>query len=125
MTEEQRRMHNAYHRAYYAQHRDRILQNNRNNREARREARNAYMRKYRAANYEKLSAYYSDRRRKKSRDTAFGAFLRENGITQTAAAKMLGVSVSTANCWANGITTANEDKIRAVWPEYGGCECRN
>lgn len=34
------------------------------------EARRAYMRKYRAANYEKLSAYYSDRRRKKSRDTA-------------------------------------------------------
>ena len=64
------------------------------------EARRAYMRKYRAANCEKLSAYYSDRRRKKSRDTAFGAFLRENGITQTAAAKMLGVSVSTANCWA-------------------------
>lgn len=84
------------------------------------EARRAYMRKYRAANYEKLSAYYSNRRRKKSRDTAFGAFLRENGITQTAAAKMLGVSVSTANSWANGITTANEDKIRAVWPEYGG-----
>lgn len=110
MTEQQRRIHNAYNRAYYAQHRDRILQNKRDNREAR----NAYMRKYRAANYEKLSAYYSDRRRKKSRDTAFGAFLRENGITQTAAAKMLGVSVSTANCWANGITTANEDKIRAV-----------
>lgn len=84
------------------------------------EARRAYMRKYRAANCEKLSAYYSDRRRKKSRDTAFGAFLRENGITQTAAAKMLGVSVSTANSWANGITTAREDKIRAVWPEYGG-----
>ena len=84
------------------------------------EARRAYMRKYRAANYEKLSAYYSDRRRKKSRDTAFGAFLRENGITQTAAAKMLGVSVSTANNWANGITTAREDKIHAVWPEYGG-----
>lgn len=118
MTEEQRRMHNAYSRAYYAQHRDRILQNKRNNREAI----NAYMRKYRAENYEKLSAYYSNRRRKKSRDTAFGAFLRENGITQTAAAKMLGVSVSTANCWANGITTANEDKIRAVWPEYGGAE---
>ena len=130
MTEQQRRVHNAYNRAYYAQHRDRILQNKRDNREAR----NAYMREYRAANYEKLSAYYSDRRRKKSRDTAFGAvcrcstfgaFLRENGITQTAAAKMLGVSVSTANCWANGITTANEDKIRAVWPEYGGAECRN
>ena len=102
MTEEQRHIHNAYNRAYYAQHRDRILQNKRNNREAS----NAYMRKYRAANYEKLSAYYSDRRRRKSRDTAFGAFLRENGITQTAAAKMLGVSVSTANCWANGITTA-------------------
>ena len=84
------------------------------------EERRAYMRKYRAANYEKLSAYYSNRRRKKSRDTAFGTFLRENGITQTAAAKMLGVSVSTANSWANGITTANEDKIRAVWPEYGG-----
>lgn len=84
------------------------------------EARRAYMRKYRAENCEKLSAYYSARRRKKSRDTAFGAFLRENGITQTAAAKMLGVSVSTASCWANGITTANEDKIRAVWPEYGG-----
>lgn len=95
MTEEQRRVHNAYNRAYYAQHRDRILQNKRDNREAR----NAYMRKYRAANYEKLSAYYSDRRRRKSRDTAFGAFLRENGIT-----------------------TANEDKIRAVWPEYGGAE---
>lgn len=121
MTEEQHRVHNAYHRAYYAQHRDRILQSKRDNRETR----NAYMRKYRAANYEKLSAYYSDRRRKKSRDTAFGAFLRENGITQVAAAKMLGVSVSTANCWANGITTANEDKIRAVWPEYGGAECRN
>lgn len=45
MTEEQRRIHNAYNRAYYAQHRDRILQNKRNNREAR----NAYMRKYRAA----------------------------------------------------------------------------
>ena len=59
MTEEQRRVHNAYNRAYYAQHRDRILQNERNNREAR----NAYMRKYRAANYKKLSAYYSDRRR--------------------------------------------------------------
>ena len=118
MTEEQRRVHNAYSRAYYAQNRDRILQNKRNNREAI----NAYMRKYRAANYEKLAAYYSNRRRKKSRDTAFGAFLRENGITQTAAAKMLGVSVSTANCWANGITTANEDKIRAVWPEYGGAE---
>lgn len=116
MTEEQRRVHNAYNRAYYAQHRERILQNKRDNREAR----NAYMRKYRAANYEKLSAYYSNRRRKKSRDTAFGAFLREHGITQTAAAKMLGVSVSTANCWANGITTAREDKIRAVWPEYGG-----
>ncbi len=84
------------------------------------EARRAYMRKYRAENCEKLSAYYSARRRKKSHDTAFGAFLRENGITQTAAAKMLGVSVSTASCWANGITTANEDKIRAVWPEYGG-----
>lgn len=70
MTEQQRRIHNAYNRAYYAQHRDRILQNKRDNREAR----NAYMRKYRAANYEKLSAYYSDRRRKKSRDTAFGTF---------------------------------------------------
>lgn len=121
MTEEQRRMRNAYARAYYAQHRDHILQRKHNNREARR----VYMRKYRAANCEKLAAYYSDRRRKKSRDTAFGAFLRANGITQTAAAKMLGVSVSTANCWANGITTANEDKIRAVWPEYGGAECRN
>lgn len=66
------------------------------------EARRAYMRKYRAANYEKLSSYYSNRRRKKSRDTAFGAFLRENGITQTAAAKMLGVSVSTANCIRGG-----------------------
>ena len=116
MTEDQRRMRNAYARAYYAQHRDHILQNKRNNREAI----NAYMRKYRAANCEKLAAYYSNRRRKKSRDTAFGAFLRERGITQTSAAKMLGVSVSTANCWANGITTANEDKIRAVWPEYGG-----
>ena len=84
------------------------------------EERRAYSRKYYAENYEKLSKYRSDRRRKKSCDTAFGAFLRENGITQTAAAKMLGVSVSTANCWANGITTANEDKIRAVWPEYGG-----
>ena len=41
MTEEQRRMRNAYARAYYAQHRDRILQNKRNNREAI----NAYMRK--------------------------------------------------------------------------------
>lgn len=116
MTEEQRRMRNAYARAYYAQHRERILQNNRNNREAI----NAYMRKYRAENREKLSKYKSDRRRKKSRDTAFGAFLRENGITQTAAAKMLGVSISTVNCWANGITNAREDKIRAVWPEYGG-----
>lgn len=45
MTEEQRHIHNAYNRAYYAQHRDRILQNKRNNREAS----NAYMRKYRAA----------------------------------------------------------------------------
>lgn len=45
MTEQQRRIHNAYNRAYYAQHRDRILQNKRDNREAR----NAYMRKYRAA----------------------------------------------------------------------------
>ena len=72
MNEEQRRMRNAYAREYYAQHRDRILQNKRNNREAI----NAYMRKYRAANCEKLSAYYSDRRRKKSRDTAFGVFLR-------------------------------------------------
>lgn len=84
------------------------------------EARRAYARKYYAENYEKVSKYHSDRRRKKSRDTAFGAFLRENGITQTAAAKVLGVSASTVNCWANGITTMNEDKIRAVWPEYGG-----
>ena len=118
MTEEQRRMHNAYSRAYYAQHSDQIRNRRRNNLEARR----AYMRKYRAANREKLASYYSTRRRKKSRDTAFGAFLREHGITQTEAAKMLGVSVSTANCWANGITTAREDKIRAVWPEYGGAE---
>ena len=84
------------------------------------EARRAYSRKYYAENYEKLSKYRSDRRRKKSRETAFGAFLRENGITQTAAAKMLGVSTSTVSCWANGITNAREDKIRAVWPEYGG-----
>lgn len=116
MTEEQRRVRNAYNRVWYAQHRDSILRRKRENKEARRE----YMRKYRMENYDKLSAYYSDRRRKKSRDTAFGAFLRENGITQTAAAKMLGVSVSTVNCWANGITTANEDKIRTVWPEYNG-----
>ena len=84
------------------------------------EARRAYSRKYYAENYEKLSKYKSDRRRKKSRDTDFGSFLRENGITQTEAAKMLGVSISTVNCWANGITNAREDKIRAVWPEYGG-----
>lgn len=116
MAEEQRRARNAYNRVWYAQHRDSILRRKRENKEARRR----YMRKYRMENYDKLSAYYSDRRRKKSRDTAFGAFLRENGITQTAAAKILGVSVSTANCWANGITTANEDKIRAVWPGYNG-----
>lgn len=116
MTEEQRRLRNAYSRAYYTQHRDRILQSKRSNKKARRE----YMRKYRMENYDKLSAYYSDRRRKKSHVTAFGAFLKENGITQTAAAEMLGVSVSTANCWANGITTANDEKIRAVWPEYNG-----
>ena len=48
MTEEQRRMHNAYARAYYAKHRDLILQNKRNNREAI----NAYLRKFRAAIYE-------------------------------------------------------------------------
>lgn len=84
------------------------------------EARRAYSRKYYAENCEKLSKYRSDRRRKKSRDTAFGAFLRENGITQTAAAKMLGVSTSTVSCWANGITNAREDKIHTVWPEYGG-----
>lgn len=77
MTEQQRRVHNAYNRAYYAQHRDRILQNKRNNREAR----NAYMRKYRAANYEKLSAYYSDRRRKKSRDTAHEILFERAGVS--------------------------------------------
>lgn len=118
MTEEQRRVRNAYNRAWYAQHRDHILQSKHDGLEARRD----YMRKYRAANYEKLSAYYSARRRRKSRDTAFKLFLQENGITQTAAAGKLGVAVSTVNCWANGITTANEDKIRAVWPEYGGGE---
>ena len=84
------------------------------------EERLAYSRKYYAENREKLSKYRRDRRRKKSRDTAFGSFLRENGITQTAASKMLGVSISTVNCWVNGITNAREDKIRAVWPEYGG-----
>ena len=85
------------------------------------EARRVYMRKYRAENRDKLLAYYRDRRQaKKAHATDFGTFLWENGITQTAAAKMLGVSVSTVNCWANGITTANEDKIRTVWPEYNG-----
>lgn len=84
------------------------------------EARRVYMRKYRAKNRDKLLAYYRDRRQMKAHVTDFCTFLRENDITQTAAAKMLGVSVSTINCWANGITTANEDKIRAVWPEYNG-----
>lgn len=84
------------------------------------EARRVYMRKYRAANRDKLLAYYRDRRKMKSHVTDFCTFLWENDITQTEAAKMLGVSVSTVNCWANGITTANEDKIRTVWPEYNG-----
>lgn len=86
----------------------------------------AYHRRYYAERREDRAAAAAAYRKRKLAEakangpTYFSLWLKQNGITQTAAAKMLGVSVSTASSWANGITTAREDKIRAVWPEYGG-----
>ena len=59
-------------------------------------------------------------RGKSERPDLFHLWLKQNGITQKEAAERLCVSLNCVTCWAAGIFRPKVDKIRAVWPEYGG-----
>ena len=120
-----RLLRQEYNRKYYHTHKVQVKAYQRQYMAKNAEKRSAYWQKWYAANKQRFKDYQCVRRDRLRHETAFGAFLKQQGITQCQAADALCVSQGTVSNWANGITTANEDKIRAVWPEYGGAECRN
>lgn len=86
----------------------------------------AYRRRYYAEHREseiaRVRAYQDAKRRaaKKAGPTYFKTWLKQHGITQKEAADQLGVPLHSVKNWSEGIFRPKEDKIRAVWPEYGG-----
>ena len=86
----------------------------------------AYHRRYYAERREDRAAAAAAYRKRKLAEakangpTYFSLWLKQNGITQKEAAERMGVSLNCVACWAAGIFRPKVDKIRAVWPEYGG-----
>lgn len=86
------------------------------------EYRRRYYAEHREERIAEVKVYQKAKRRaaKESGPTYFKLWLRQNGITQKEAAERLGVSLTCVRNWSDGLFRPNEDKIRAVWPEYGG-----
>ena len=110
-TEEQRARARAYQKKRYWEKHEEVL---------------AYRRRYYAERREDRAAETAAYRRRKLAEakangpTYFSLWLKQNGITQKEAAERLCVSLNCVTCWAAGIFRPKVDKIRAVWPEYGG-----
>lgn len=110
----------SYNKKYYQTHKEQIKASQRKYVAKNAEKQRAYMKKYYEENKQRIKDSKRARRDRLRRETAFGAFLKQQGITQCQAADALRVSQSTVSNWANGIGVPQEGKILAAWPEYRG-----